>query len=256
VVLPGIVVAGSWWLALALIARSSMAPFRSAWEGNLFLVAFAGVSLAGLLVDFFCLAMAGGAISRDIDTGRWTLLRLTLLNEESMLRAKHAGVRLRAWRLLQVVAGLRCGIGVMVAIEYLNFRYFSSLEVLLSIALFMLVFVPYVLEPFWRTQAFTTVGLYFSAFNLSSKQTLLMAAFGLLVLWLIQAVFVGSVMYILVQGVVLLYNARGSTYYLWPDFVVTGLLSACFWLLNYGFYARLERLSWMRTLRQLTRMEA
>lgn len=252
VFLPGIVVAGAWWLALALIARSDQGPFRTIWEGNLFTVAFAGVTLAAVLVDFFCLVLAGGAINREIETGRWTLLRLTLLSEESTLRAKHAVVRLRVWRLLQVVAGLRCGLCAILAIEIFDFHFSSSFEVFQAVVLFLVVCVPYVIEPFWRTQALIETGLTVSSLNRSPSLTLLTAVFVLLVLWLVQVVIVGA---LVAQIYLTLDPALGPNSEARIIFF-TSLGVACFWLLNYVLYARLEHLSRKRTLRQLARLDA
>ncbi|MCC6612942.1 MAG: hypothetical protein IT320_05645 [Anaerolineae bacterium] len=235
-----------------MIARSGLAPYQITWAGNLYLVAFVGVTLVGLLVDFFCLAMAGAAISREVETRRWTLLRLTLLSEDSLVGALHAVVRLRVWRLLQVVAGLRGGLCAILAIEMFDFHFTSSFEVFQAVVLFLVLCVPYVIEPFWRTQALIETGLNISTLNRSTSLTLLTAAFVLLVIWLLQIVIVGALA-VLIYFV--LDDAMSPSNEARMIFFMT-LSVACFWLLNYALYARLEHLSRKRTLRQLARLDA
>ncbi|MCA9903082.1 MAG: hypothetical protein KC547_04420 [Anaerolineae bacterium] len=216
------------------------------------MLAFGIVSLAGLLIDFLCLVLAGSAISSEIVAGRWTLLRLTTLSSKSIVSAKHASVRLRYWPWLHVLAGMRCGVVVLLALWNLDtLRYSSALDVFLIIGLFILAAVPYVIEPFWRTQAMTSVGLFFSALNRSTALTVLTAVFGLFALWLVQAVIVGSVLFIELRAWISLYDNLPEVRSMWPTFIFTSLLIISFWLLNYGFYDQLERRSRRRILRRL-----
>ncbi len=251
-----LLIVGFSWLAEAVAARNSVAPYPEAWQGDILILAFGLVSLAGLLLDFACLVLAGGAINREITSGRWILLCLTPLSDESIMQAKHAGVRLRCWPWLHVLVGMRCGIGVLLVLWGLDeLRYVSALEAFLVIGLFMLAVVPYVIEPFWRIEAMTTAGLFFSTLNRTTTLTVLTAALGLFALWLAQAVFVGSVSYAVLLTLNALYESLTEFRGLWVTFLFTGLTVGCFWLLNYGFYEQLERRSWRRLLRRLARFD-
>ncbi len=84
---------------------------------------------SGWLVDCAGIAVAVGGISGELITGRWDLLRLTLLRVERLIAAKHGTAQIRAWRLMALVVGVRVG-----AVTLLVFMYTAPIFLMVPIA--------------------------------------------------------------------------------------------------------------------------
>ncbi len=163
--------------------------------------------LLGLLVDCAGIAVAVGGISGELITGRWDLLRLTLLRVERLIAAKHGTAQIRAWRLMTLVVGVRIG-----AVALLVFMYTAPiflmvpitvdpLEVVFGYAVIGLLSLIYVVEPLWRLRALTAVGLAVSSRMQSSTTTMLSAAGYVFALWVVEG-FVFSVVALMLSWVV------------------------------------------------------
>ncbi|MBC8171516.1 MAG: hypothetical protein H7X77_07575 [Anaerolineae bacterium] len=193
---------------------------------------FLGISVLGLgglsilangLLDFSSIGAGLNSINRDMVAGRWDLMRLTLLPEKQILIAKHRITQLRAWRLLIWILGMRVlsviltFIGILIVDPYSStsaveqmFREFSRRPISATVlALVLLIFVTaYLLEPFWRQQAMTAVGLAVSA----GRNTIngLLTGLGAIVgVWISQA----FIIYLLVLGMSVVNNWVFTAFY-------------------------------------------
>lgn len=163
--------------------------------------------LADAFLDFVSLGVSIHTISQEKVAGRWDLLRLTALNERGIVAAKHAGVRLRVWRFTTIIASARLAVlllwlfatfilpyavlgtntNVNDLIVELMAQPFSTIVGMLVVLLAALVFV---VEPFWRMQALTALGMVISAY-VSHVPTARLAALGVMLLvWLLQIIVI------------------------------------------------------------------
>ncbi len=186
----------SLWLLILLIGGGG---FDSENPSLVILFLLFGASfMAALALDFTCMAAAIGSVGREIVSGRWDLLRLTLLRIDQIVAAKHGAAQTRAWRLMTLLIGARLAITAMIIIslvmmflrdqsygfyQYSPILLFRDLVVYGFIALACLV---YVIEPFWRTRAVTALGVAISARTQQHAFGVLAALAAVMALWLAQ----------------------------------------------------------------------
>lgn len=201
---------GIWGLLLALYAllapdRSMFYADRLIYDVGLGIVGFMMfiVIAAGILLDLVSVQAAVKTINSEMLAGRWDLLRLTSLNERGIVAAKHAGVRLRMWRFTTIVASARLATVVLwlfatfvapylvtgdnAIVQELLFDFqeeaFSIVIAAIIVALTALI---YVLEPFWRMQSMTALGMVLSAYIVNIPLATLAAMGTMLAIWLLQ----------------------------------------------------------------------
>jgi hypothetical protein len=223
-----------------------------------FFVILGGFSLlASLLLDFVSVTAALNSISGDINNGTWDLLRLTAIREGELVLAKHAITQLRVWRTTMWVIGLRIAATLTAAffmitdyvLETLSQEYLTveeNIEFILFILIpFAVLFGVFILEPLWRMQAMTAVGMAVSA-RLKDGATAMLVVLGIvLVLWLMQALVVVAV------------TAGLSALFLALSVFGVGALCAPFIMLFvifptiYGFYSILKTSALRQVARRL-----
>jgi hypothetical protein len=184
--------------------RSSI--FDSYVHASVNLIAVVSIFL-DVILDFVCLQGAVKTISGEITAGRWDLLRLTALSESGIVRAKHAGARLRVWRATLIVASVRVTtislilLGGLVVPFILYGRgpladnFFSGLiyepvGTILALVVVAVTAAVYIVEPFWRARAMTALGMVLSAYIQSVPMALLAGLGVILTVWLLQVIIV------------------------------------------------------------------
>lgn len=196
------------WVLLAVLIVGPRTPndFDLYTISSVNLVVVVSIFLDAIL-DFVCLQGAAKTISGEITAGRWDLLRLTELSESGIVRAKHAGARLRVWRATVIVASVRVTTislillgGLIVPfllfgraplpedlIEGLIHEPVGTILALLVVAITAVV---YVIEPFWRARAMTALGMVLSAYIQSVPMALLAGLGVIFAVWLLQIIIV------------------------------------------------------------------
>jgi hypothetical protein len=259
IIVSALFMIGVWAFFSWLIARN-VSYYYSYWGSEIFLVLLGLTFVVGVVLDFMCMSSSSDAINSDIANGRWDLLRLTALNEQGILSAKHAISQLRCWRTVMVMFGLRLGVSIIALILIIvpTFRaaYFGS-DMVITLIILGLMMTVYVLEPFWRARALTAMGIYVSSLNRSTSGTFLTAFFALFVVWLLQSAVIGAAMF----GVTWIAIGLASTS---SGYAASFFFGLCFngvWLAIlcsaiYGFYHLLEQWSLRRTLKRIARSAA
>lgn len=221
--------------------------------------------LSGGLLDFSCLAASVGAISREISTGRWDLLRLTALNDSGLVHAKHAAAQARAWPRLMVIIGVRVALAVIgmvmvvgrqaetlntiASVDFASERYVAMATTIVFTGLLATL---YVIEPFWRVQAMTAFGVFISVRERHAPSALLSAFFGTLGIWLLQSIVFGAVLMgsgFLITFAVFQLSFSSALYF---AICYNGVMICVFISAIYGFYHLIERWSLRRALHRVS----
>jgi hypothetical protein len=209
--------------------------------------------LASLFLDFVCIAAALNSISSEIINGTWDLLRLTVLREGELVLAKHAITQLRVWRTTMWVIGLRIAATVIAAffmitdyvLEILSQGYLTieeNIEFILFILVpFALLFCIFTIEPLWRMQAMSALGMVISARLKDGALAALLAIGTVLAVWCIQALVLFTLVASLGAVVAVLSPVIGSSAFIISPLIVFPTV--------YGFYSVLK--TW--ALRQVAR---
>ena len=266
--LAHLVIFASWLILLLLVLalRGSVHDLITGSANFLNILALAVIVAGGGLLDYVALQASAQSFNGEITQRRWDLIKLTALNDWGIIRAKHAGVRLRVWRMTVMVAGVRIAtisLGAVLALV-LPFLFegrnglldnlldavvtdpLSLLFVLLTTVVTLLV---YVLEVFWRMQAMSALGLYLSARILNTPLVFLAGFAAILVVWMAQALIVAA----LVFGLGFVMGGFVSSFYIyygdnfWLYYLYLFLCCLVTAVTVYGFYNLLQ--SW--SLRRL-----
>ncbi len=108
--------------------------------------------------DVFYMLMTVGSAIREIEGGQWDLLRVSLLQDETILYAKYAIAGIRAWRVMALEIAIR--VAGLVVLVLLNGYALFMLTVTLPVSLYLFVVaVVYILEPLWRMRAAVALGM-------------------------------------------------------------------------------------------------
>jgi hypothetical protein len=144
------------------------------------------------IFGFYYMFVALRRIHQDIETGRWDTLRLTLIDEKDVVKAKYAIAQTRAWRVMVWHIVLRMML-VMVTTNALyggillrDGAYFTLTIVSLTTNLLLAV-----LTPFWMMQALTALGLY-AGLLVQGNMALIVLFFTTIAVSLIQGVLTAS----------------------------------------------------------------
>jgi hypothetical protein len=237
------------------------AAFSRYVDESFVLMALLVVSLlGGFWLDLASLTVSVNAVSSDLTSGRWDLIRLTALNDHGLVAAKHAGSQLRVWRRLLWLVGMRTALaGILLGtflIERtgLSMRSGAASSFALSAGFGFAFAGLYLLEPFWRVRGMTAFGLFISTRERRSNSALLSAFLGLLALWFLQAIILSAVLFgttFAVMPLLLMSSASTFSYvigFFWNTIMVSIFVSGIF-----GFHHLLERWSLRRTRERIAR---
>lgn len=196
----GLVVLGVWLVMVVIIAL--LGDLRTAVTASGALISiFALLSLgSSLWLDYRSLVAALPTFSGEVTAGRWDLLRLTPLRVERVIAVKYALAQLRAWRSAWALMGARTGIFMLTGLHLLllanNYGEYTAAQLfaLGAMSAFpgLLLGITFIVEPFWRMQAITAIGLYVSS-RVSDTATVWLVALGAtFIVWIAQVfVFLG-----------------------------------------------------------------
>lgn len=232
---------------------------------NIVSFVFFVIIAADVLLDFVSLQAAIKSINSEVLAGRWDLLRLTSLNERGIVAAKHAGVRLRVWRFTAIVASARAasvalwGFALFIApwlvtgenwfVDDLLYEFqdtpFTIPVMILIVALTALI---YVLEPFWRMQSMTALGMVLSAYITNIPLATLAAIGAMFAVWVLQVLVLLALLFGLGFGMsaVLAPFLFSNTVTMLPGFLYVLIACMVTAATIYGFYALLQTWSLRR----------
>lgn len=252
------------WVLLALLIVGPGRPgeLNTYVSRGMNLIVGAAVFLDAIL-DFVCLQGAVKTISGEITAGRWDLLRLTALSDRGIVRAKHAGARLRVWRATMIVASVRAAAVTLLLFNVLILPYVVFGEnpsavglidslisdpfgTLLTFAGIGITFVVYIVEPFWRAQAMTALGMVLSAYIQSVPLALLAGLGVIFAVWLVQVIIVIALVVGLGIGLGAVFSPLlfGSSLFVFALYLMAACLVTA--LTIYGFYMLVQTWSLRR----------
>ncbi|MFN8373555.1 MAG: hypothetical protein U0694_11865 [Anaerolineae bacterium] len=166
------------WLAFATFSIYASDYNPGLLTQNLAVVAFIISIGADLLIDFASIAFTLNSISGEINVKHWDLIRMSMVNRQDIIVAKHAIAGIRTWRMMGVITIFRSISALMLIlslfIPYTSGHGLTITDILaafendfIQIALLMLTvitfFAIYLVEPNWRMAAQTAAGLAISA---------------------------------------------------------------------------------------------
>lgn len=223
-------------------------------------IVFAVVILYGVYVDIACLLSSITSLNREVAQVKMDLLRLTPLHEAGIIAAKHGLSLARTRRLTLIMVGARLGL-LAATLLYSDLVYGVQGNwgaVIAQLGFVVLIFVIFLLEPFWRNEMMTALGIYVSSLNRSTTSTLLTTGFALGVVWLIGLMTVGVASAgLALMASLLLSNIGYSSldgallFGLWFNLFFLVLLGSAI----YGFYHLIERWCLRAALRRLKAVE-
>lgn len=214
------------------------------------------LGVVALWLDMACLRTSIRAINSEIQSGRWDLLRLTPIQIQTILRAKHAAAQVRVWRTLAAAIGVRVAllpmIAVWVGIDLPTMRTTPfSAEYLSGVAYMFAFILLLILELFWRMKAMTALGIAVSAQAREPAGAWLLGLATVFFVWLGQvAVLVGIV---LGWGMFSFMFALGASWVSALCLIPMGL--AILTLATYDYYLIVRTWALRRAGRRLATME-
>lgn len=240
------------WLALMLFLRvvtlgANGLPqnWLLLYSQNFWAVAMGASLLTSLAVDFRSIAAGMPAISEEIVSGRYELIRLTSISPVDVLVAKYAVARVRAWRITARLMWARALLAVF-GLALLAWQWFTTgvgstifdlFYAGAALVIGMCGAVVFVLEPYWRMKAVTALGVAVSARILNGVSASLASGLALLAFWFGQMVGVVALSFLLSFGMVFLAfgGAVGLVLIPFAFAVIGGVM--------YGFYSMIQRMS-------------
>lgn len=158
---------GGLWFLMLMPEQSVRFNYIAPW----FLIGlfsnFAMLIVSNVIYTFLTIT----AISEQITSGQWDLLRLTHAAMIDIIEAKFAVAQLRAWKVMILDMTLRIVMAEMVVLAfavsvfrsgtgYYGTFNFYGIWYLLCVAAFAMA---YIYEPMWRMRAITALGMAISA---------------------------------------------------------------------------------------------
>jgi hypothetical protein len=248
------------WLGLAVVFDRNAFSF-----GTNALLILAGISLlATIIVDIMTVLSANDAIHIDMQSGRFDLLRLTMLDNRAILDAKYAVRRLRAWRTMVVLMSWRFTLMVLLlGIGLVNSRDIvlpTSLRDVMNILLVVLLLAFFVFESAVRSPTITMIGIAVSAGVRSSFSAILYSLFAVATVWIMQF----TLLYLFIVGASSVLNWFYPVYI--SDFsdwernqtissIISLLVMALFWGIFLTFCEVLRRYNQRRALARLCALD-
>ena len=252
-------------LWFVFIYRDSFFQSWNYWHwGYLYIIFLASMTLLSGLLDFASMVVTFSSMRNEQVFSRLDLLALAT-EKENITRSKHAFAKLRITRFLVFNLAVRVAVLLMLGLLFLLsgyfFGYWSTLlepwhefvynireYPLISIAVGIggtLVFAFYLLEPIWRVNAITAMGIALSARIKNIALLAPMAFFILAIMWILQGIVLGFttfVMWSFIMGI----SISNTSIPQWLDFI--GLLIALLIYLTvaYGFYYIIRNIAYGR----------
>jgi hypothetical protein len=210
-------------------------------------------------LDFACMVASANSFAGEIVAGRWELLRLTPFTSEDFAVVKHSAARLRVWRMTMVVFGLRLTVIILGIFTWLfndGLAYFQfRLEEIFAYAMLVLVLGTYLVEPIWRAETVTVVGLMLSI-RLRNSLSLTLGAIGsVLALWILQPVVMGGIFWLTGSIFNPFERLMYSSTSLFLSYFLLFLVCLYIAVVLYGFYAGVRKFAYGRLIRQIERSE-
>lgn len=156
--------------------------------------------LFGFMLDYNASRVGLSAINSEMVTGRWEMLRITPLREESIISVKHALSQLRVWRSMWMVIGFRLCVVAIWALALLAWMIDDSRAILsmngvrptvLHSLPLLVIAVAATWEPMQRVRGMAALGLSVSArTGRDGIGGSLMMMGWLVSLWLVQLVLI------------------------------------------------------------------
>jgi hypothetical protein len=145
------------------------------------------------------MAASVNSFSGEVIAGRWDLLRLTPYTANDLLAVKHSAARLQVWRMTMVVVDVRLNVIILFLLTYalnnLLDGYAFEIGQILTYLPYLPLLIAYIVEPIWRAQLVTLLGLTISI-RLRHTVSLMLTAIGtILTLWIAQPLILGGIFY-------------------------------------------------------------
>jgi len=215
--------------------------------------------LANLAIDFTGISAGLGVISAEVTSGRYELIRMSLVRPTRIVASKYMLAQVRVWRdtaRLMWVRLLLIIFGVVIiawngftADSYATFNYSRGVYDLYPYYILGFSAIVYVIEPYWRMKAVTAIGVALSSRLTTGVGATLASGLALLAYWLFQAVMLFALSFML------------SIVTIWMLFDEIALL-VCFPIIVaigggviYGFYSIIQRVSLRHAAWRLTTLE-
>ncbi len=250
-------------LGLRLPSIISMASYSSYYSpltfvGEFSAVAFVGSIALNVILDFVGISGALGTISSDFNFRRADLIRTSLLRPTQIVEAKHVVAQVRVLRMTFRIMWGRAWIVVLTGAALLGsliesrangYSSAPAHQIILFGLIGALTAVTYVLEPYWRMKAVTSLGVALSARTMHGASATLNAGFSLIAFWISQAVVIIGLGFAL-QLTIAFYVGDE-----WMAFIGLFGYWAIITAVIYSFYARIVRSSLYQAAHRLAALD-
>lgn len=153
------------------------------WNANTLLLLGIVSVMLDLMIDLSSASSSTSLINSEVVTGRWDVLRLTLLNSDQITRSKYAIAQLRLWRLTNFTIALRMLLLLLLILtttlattwieEDSTWQLSNFVSDILAQPvhygliglIFLVIGLTYIIEPYWRMKAITAAGLLISTYT-------------------------------------------------------------------------------------------
>jgi hypothetical protein len=192
-----------FWLLAANADMNRVNRFGATTTGQLIgWLFFASLGL-DIVLDFAAIVASVNGFSREVIAGRWDLLRLTPYTAGELLAVKHSAARLRVWRMTMLVSVIRLVVMILflltTAFNSVLYGYLFNIGELWAYLPALPAVLAYLVEPIWRAQVMTLLGLMISI-QVRNALSLTLAAVGaVLAFWVFQLLILGGFFWITLQ---------------------------------------------------------
>jgi hypothetical protein len=225
--------------------------------GEFIAMAFVGSIALNLILDFVGISGALGTISNDFNMRRSDLIRTSLLRPTQIVEAKHKVAQVRVLRMTVRSLWGRVWIVVLIAAaglwslldSWFSYRGPALFPTIATGIIGALTAITYIMEPYWRMRAVTSLGVALSARAMHGASATLNAGFSLIAFWIGQIVVISGLAFVL---------QLTFTFYVGEDWIAFALLFAYWGIITatiYAFYARIVRSSLYQAAHRLATMD-
>ncbi len=244
-----------FWLLASIEDSKHLSQLRSGATNLLTLIFAVSIGLDGIL-DFACMVASVNSFSGEFIAARWDLVRLTPVVAEDMIAVKHAAARLRVWRLTIAIFAVRLSFVLFgFATWLLNdglYGFQVQLEQILGYLVILVAVVTYLVEPFWRAEVVTAIGLAISSRFRSGLSLILGAVGSVLTFWIVQPLVLGAIFWC--SGAALgrfVFSINSSALAYFVGFLISLYMVAVL----YGFYAIIKKVALENLLNRIIYIE-
>jgi hypothetical protein len=167
--------------------------------GVIFLISIA----SNFFLDLAAINASLGVINQDVGNGRWDLVRITALEGEQIVNAKHTLTRLRCWRMMITIFAMRVLVLVLLVLttlvnifahrngfwaglsDYISGFFRQPIENILLLLLMIGWAAIYLGEVFYRHRTLTAVMLGLST-GRNTTNAILTGLAGVMAIWIAQ----------------------------------------------------------------------